>query len=153
ETGVQSSSLTQSGRLYAEMSSTVKSGVALANPNNQDVSVSIYFTDNTGNNFGQGSFILPANGQIAGFLNQQPFNGPATMMGTFTFNSSNPISVAAFRGYINERGEFLNTAMPVTPLNTGGSTQLLYPHLVPGDWISRIVLINSTDTALSGTLQ
>ena len=48
EAAVPSSPLISSGRLYAEVSSAVNTGVAMANPNGQPVTVTFHFTDTTG---------------------------------------------------------------------------------------------------------
>src|SRR5262245_56157913 len=74
EAGVPATTTIQSGRIFAEVGGPVNTGIALANPGNQDVMVSYYFTDSSGTDFKQGSLTLPANHQIAAFLNEPPFN-------------------------------------------------------------------------------
>src|SRR5262249_19195794 len=91
EAGVPTSPLIQSGRIYAEVNSSIKTGLAIANPNSQPATVSFFFTDSNGN-FGNGTTTISANGQIAKFLNEPPFNGPSSWTGTFTFSSSAPIA-------------------------------------------------------------
>ena len=96
ETSVAASPLIQEGRIYCSFSEVVKTGIAIANPNNQVASISFYFTDPDGNTFGSGTTTIPPGGQIvrflneapfAGFLNNVPFNGPAAAR-SFTFTSS-----------------------------------------------------------------
>ena len=154
EAAVPASPLISSGRLYAEVSSFVNTGVAMANPNGQPVTVNFHFTDTTGADFGQGSTIIPANGQIAKFLNQAPFNGGSALMGTFTFTASQPISVIALRGLTNERSEFLITTLPVADLSiTPGSDAFVFPHYADGGgWTTKLLLVNTTDTPMSGTI-
>jgi hypothetical protein len=154
EAAVPSSPLISSGRLYAEVSSFVNTGVAMANPNGQPATVTFHFTDTTGADFGQGSTIIPANGQIAKFLNEAPFNGGGALMGTFTFTASPPISVIALRGLTNERSEFLMTTLPVADLSvTPGSGAFVFPHYADGaGWITQLLLSNTTDTPMSGTI-
>jgi hypothetical protein len=154
EAAVPASPLISSGRLYAEASSTVNTGVAMANPNGQPVTVNFHFTDATGVDFGQGSTVIPADGQIAKFLNQAPFSGGSALMGTFTFTASQPISVVALRGLTNERSEFLLTTLPVADLSvTPGSDAFVFPHYADGGgWTSTLLLVNTTDTPMSGTI-
>jgi hypothetical protein len=156
ETGVPASAPTTSGRIYAETNGPVKTGIALANPSDQDTVVSFYFTDANGMNVRSGSFALSGNRQIAAFLDEQPFSGPASMEGTFTFNASPaPVSAIALRGFTNERGEFLMTTLPVSPLAQGfqGSV-MMFPHFVEGGgWTTGVVLINPTDAPLSGRVE
>jgi hypothetical protein len=155
EAGVPSTTTLQSGRLFADVGGPVNTGLALANPNNQDVAVSFYFTDGSGSNFGEGSFTLPANNQIAAFLSEQPFRLASPLTGTFTFNSSHPIAAIALRTFVNERNEMLITTVPVSPLGSGfGGSALLIPHFAAGrGWSTQVVLVNPGDTFLSGMLQ
>src|SRR4029078_222717 len=102
----------------------------------QDVAVSFYFTDAQGQDFGAGSTSIPANQQIAAFLDEQPFRGAAqdaiTAAKTFTFHASQPLSVAALRGFTNERGEFLMTTLPVADLSSLTSEPVIIPHFAEG---------------------
>src|SRR5262249_5237828 len=65
EAAVPASGLISSGRIYAEVAGPVNTGFAIANPNNTDVTISFYFTDSNGQNFGNGAFVLGASSQIA----------------------------------------------------------------------------------------
>src|SRR5207249_1139428 len=115
EAGVPAMAPVSAGRVYVEVNGAVNTGIAFANPNNQDAVISFYFTDAAGMDFGQGSFTLSSNGHTAAFINQSPFNGSRSMLGTFTFTSSLPVAVIAVRGFTNEHGEFLITTLPVAP--------------------------------------
>jgi hypothetical protein len=154
EAGVPGSPLIQSGRIYAEISNTVNTGVAIANPGSQVATISFFFTDSNGD-FGSGSTTIPANGQIATFLNQAPFNGRASMTGTFTFSSNVPVAVLALRGLINERSEFLLTTLSVTPLPAASSSDVIvFPHFASGGgWTTQVVLVNPTDKSLTGSVE
>jgi len=154
EAGVPASPLIQSGRIYAEVNGPVNTGLAIANPNSQPATISFFFTGANGD-FGSGTTTIPANGQTASFLNQPPFSGPASLSGSFTFNSSVPISVIAIRGYTNERSEFLITTLPVADLAAApASGAILFPHFADGGgWTTQIVLVNPTDNVLSGIVQ
>jgi hypothetical protein len=155
EAAVPSSPLISSGRIYAEVSSSVNTGVAMANPNGQPATINFHFTDGTGADFGQGSTVIAPNGQIATFLNQAPFNSGASVTGTFTFTASLPVSVIALRGLTNERSEFLITTLPVSDLSAiPVSDQILFPHFADGGgWTTQLLLVNTTDTPMSGSVQ
>jgi hypothetical protein len=154
EAGVPGSGLITSGRIYAEISGAINTGVAIANPTNQTATITFFFTDSSGD-FGGNVTTIPPNGHIAKFLNGAPFNGRSSMTGTFTFSSNIPVSVVALRGRVNERGEFLMTTLPVTDLSTALSTvPIVFPHFAAGaGWTTQIVLVNPTDAALSGGLE
>ena len=154
EAGVPASAAVQSGRVYCDVSGPVNTGIALANPSNQDAVLSFYFTDMAGNDFGQGSFTLNAANQISVFLNQAPFNGRPSMQGTFTFSSSVPVGVIAVRGFTNERGEFLITTLPVAPIPDTGTNATLLPHFAAGaGWTTQVILTNPSNNPLTGTVQ
>jgi hypothetical protein len=155
EAAVPASPLMSSGRFYAEVGTTVNTGVAIANPNGSPVTLSFYFTDRNGQNFGSGSTIIGVNSQIAAFLNQTPFNGGAAVFGSFTFTASAPVSVIALRGLTNERFEFLITALPVADLSAAAGTDtILFPHFADGGgWTTQILLVNTTDATMAGSIQ
>jgi hypothetical protein len=147
--------ITSSGRIYAEISGAVNTGIAIANPSNQPVSLTFHFTDGAGNDFGQGSTSIPSNGEIAGFLNQPPFNSSSNVAGTFTFTASAPVSVIALLGLTNERSEFLITTLPVADLSAAAGTgAIVIPTFADGGgWTTQILLINTTDNPMAGSIQ
>ncbi|PYR96495.1 MAG: hypothetical protein DMG12_26125, partial [Acidobacteria bacterium] len=73
ETGVPAVSPSRTGRIYAETTGVVRTGLAITNPNSEAVTLSFYFTDAQGQNFGGGTTVLEANRQTAAFLDEQPF--------------------------------------------------------------------------------
>jgi hypothetical protein len=153
EAGVPASAEVVSGRIYAEIQGPVNTGIALSNFDELDALVSFSFTDSNGNDFGAGSFTLPANHQMAAFLNQAPFNGGSEMQGSFTFRSSVPVGAIALHGLANERGEFLITTLPVAPLGAGMKTATL-PHFADGGgWTTQVALTNASDATQTGTVQ
>jgi hypothetical protein len=153
EASVPASPLLQSGRIYVEVKGGANTGIAFANPNLDDAQISFYFTDTAGKNFGAGSFTLPGLHQFAAFLNQAPFWGSNSMEGTFTFTSSRSVSAVALRGFNNERNEFLMTTLPMAEIGAGRTnTSMLLPHFaVGGGWSTTLILVNPTDSVVSGT--
>ena len=145
--------LITTGRMYVRLSGSVVTGAAFANPNNQSVSITYVFTDQTGTDSEPGFLVLDPNGQKALFFNQAPFSGaPAT--GTLSFISDAPVSIIGLRGFTNERPEFLLTAFPVSSLASLSTDTVIVPHWANGGGFSdRVVLINPTDQVISGTAQ
>ena len=154
EAGVPTSGLIQNGRIYAEVGGPVNTGLAIANPNNQPATVSFFFTDNAGTNFGSGNVTIPANGQIAKFLDEAPYSGGSNIRGTFTFASNVPVPVVALRGLTNERGEFLITTLPVVDLSASvGNSTVALPHFADGGgWTTQVILVNPKDASISGNI-
>jgi hypothetical protein len=154
ETGVPATPLIPSGRIYAEIDGAVNTGVAIANPTGAPATITFYFTGPTGN-FGNATTTVPANGQIAAFLDQAPFNATKPLVGTFTFTSTVPVAVTGIRTASNERGEVLLTALPVADLSSSAATgAAVLPHFVSGGaWTTHIALVNPGDSVLTGTIQ
>lgn len=154
EAGVPASPLMSSGRFYAEVSGPVNTGLAIANPNSEPVQVTFFFTDSNGQNFGRNTISIPAKGLVGRFLNESPFNSGSFARGTFTFTSSAPVSAVALRGFTNERGEFLITTLPVSPLSTAIGQRLVFPQLVDGGgWTTQLALVNPADDVITGTIE
>jgi hypothetical protein len=158
EATVPASPLMLSARVFAEIDGRVNTGVAIANPNTARIDVSFSFTDSAGVERRAGSIMIPGNGQVAAFLDQAPFNGPAPFTGSLTLVSPSPFAAIALRGLTNERSEFLLTTLPVSDLTVDPGSSLpafpaLFPHLaVGGGWVTQVVIVNPGDTTISGSV-
>lgn len=153
EASVPVSPLILSGRIFAEVAGPVNTGLAIANPNNQAVRIAFYFTDENGTDFGHNNTTIPANSQLAAFLDQAPF-GSTPVRGAFTFEANALVSAISLRGFTNERGDFLLTTLPVADLNPSLGVIATAPHFADGTgWRTQLVLINPTAQLLSGTVQ
>ena len=160
ETGVPAVSPSRTGRIYAETTGVVRTGLAITNPNSEAVTLSFYFTDAQGQNFGGGTTVLEANRQTAAFLDEQPFSTakslerPISAAKTFTFSASQPVAAIALRGFVNERGEFLMTTLPVADTSRLTSEATIIPHFAEGGgWATQVVLVNPGDASTTGTLR
>ncbi len=156
EAGVPAAPAIQNGRFFAEINGRANTGLAIANPNAVAAQISFNFAGvrSAGSTSpAPGSLVIPPNGQIAAFLNELPFNATAPFIGTFTFSSTAPVFITALRGFTNERSEFLITTLPVADLATAPTNETLYfPHFAAGGgWSTQLVLVNATDTDISGT--
>jgi len=142
------------GRIYAEVNSPINTGIAIANPNSTPVTISFNFTAQNGNDFGQSNFTLAANAQIARFLSDARFRAPS-FAGTFTFNASAPVGVISLRTLVNTRGEFLIFTQTVTPMpDTLSTGAVLMGHFADGGgWRTQLLLVNTSDVAVTGTVQ
>jgi hypothetical protein len=155
EAAVNASSLITSGRINAEVTGSVNTGLAIANPNSQSVTLTFYFTDSTGTNSTTGTTTINANSQIAKFLTETPFNSGPSFSGTFTFTASAPVAAVALRGLTNERPEFLITTLPIADLAAPATTDsVVFPHFAEGGgWATQIVLVNPGDQIISGSVE
>ena len=151
EAGIPASTPMTRGRIAVDVAGPANTGLAISNPNDSAATVSFVFTNADGQDFASGSFQLPAHGQIARFLDQPPFNIAPPSNGTLTFNSTVPVAAIALRGFINERNEFLMTSLPVADLNENFPSISYFPHFADGGgWSTRFILINPTDSPISG---
>jgi hypothetical protein len=157
EASVPASAPITRGRVFAEMSAGVNIGLALANPNTQPAVISFYFTDAAGRDLGQSSMTIAPGAQLARLLNQEPFHGPTSFVGTMTFSSTVPIGAIALRGLTNQRGEFLMTTLPVidpAPALPDPDTPLIIPHFADGGgWHTQVLLVNPTEASIGGTVE
>jgi len=159
EVSVPAANLINAGRIYAEVGNGVDTGIAIVNSSNAPVDVAFYFTDESGMQRSADVLTIPPKGQISKFLSQAPFNGGAAFRGTFTFFTlrNDPyltIGAVALRGFVNSRGEFMMTTLPVTPVGERGLfSGNTIPHFASGSgWSSEVILVNPTDTDLDGTI-
>jgi len=155
ETAVPGMTAITSGRTFAEVNGPINTGFAVMNPSSASVVVSFNFTDQAGNDLGQNSFTLAANAHIARFLSEAPFGLRSGFIGTLTFNSSAPVAVTAVRTLVNERSQFLMTAQPVVTLPDDISVgPVLLAHFADGGgWRTEVILINTTDSVITGTVE
>src|SRR3989441_3029242 len=154
ETGVPVSTMVTSGLLYVEVSGSVKTGLAIANPNNDDVKIDYVLTpsNNVQLSIG-GSLTISGNTQIAKFLDEWPF-GLAGNIGVLVFTASAPVGMTALRGYTNDRGELLVSTLPLLDPSAPLSTLPAYvpQFAVNGGWRTELILINTQDNPVSGTI-
>ena len=153
EAGVPATEAVRQGRIFAEVNDRVNTGLAIVNPNDAPATISFYFTDIEGERFGEDHFVLGAHKQTARFLNETPFNGGPSVLGTFTFTSSVPIAVIALRGLTNRDDEFLMTTLSVAPLASAATDTVYFPHFADGrGWETQVILVNPTDSMITGTV-
>jgi hypothetical protein len=154
EAGVPLTRSILAGRIYAEVEGPVSTGVAIANVNDEPATLSFYFTDLEGRDYGRGSTTLPARSQIACFLHESPFLGQVPFHGSFTFASSLPVAALALRTFANERSETLVTTFPVVEPGAVARDAVTLPHFADGGgWSTQVALLNATDAEQSGTVE
>jgi hypothetical protein len=166
EAAVPASALSLNKELFVEVVGNVTTGVAIANPNEAAATISFDFQDPLirfrGGGVNPGTVTIPAKSQIAGFINEPPFNNPAPYFGLMRFVSSIPVAVTSLRGLRNERSEFIMTAVNESDTSRQRGSNVLAPQAVVGylpliveggGWTTELVLRNPDfDDAAAGTL-
>lgn len=161
EAGVPAASIANTLRAYVESSSApgqpiISSGIAVVNPANSPVTVDVELTTLTGAATAfKRTLTLSANGQTAAFLNELFPNLPSAFQGILRASSqSSGIGAAVLRGRVNERGEFLITALPTTDeRTTSASAPAFFPHLVDGGGYTTQMILFSANQSNWGTLR
>jgi photosystem II stability/assembly factor-like uncharacterized protein len=150
-------------RMYAEVSGTAGPvvGLAIANPSGASVVATLTLTDLNGNPIGlTGSVTIPANGQIATYLNQVPGleSLPLPFQGLLRMSTSSTsgISPIGLRSRYNERGDLLiTTILPVVENSPSSADDLFFPHFADGGgFTTQFILFNGSGPQTStGTLR
>jgi uncharacterized protein affecting Mg2+/Co2+ transport len=154
ETGVAAVRPLMTAFGYVEIAGPVNTGLAIANPNNTDVTIDYTITDsNNVQNQIDGEIVIGANTQLSRFLTESPYSSRA-ITGTIVITASAPVAITILRGFTNERGEFLVSTLPVIEMPIQLTTTPAYlPHFaVGGGWRTEVILVNPIDTQISGTV-
>jgi hypothetical protein len=154
EAGISSGAAGTAFRLYTETSSSIRTGIAMANPAASAAAVTLELYQLDGSFTGLRSTLsIPANGQVALFLNQIPEFGslPADFRGVLRLASSTAILLNGLRGRYNERNDFLITTLPPVNEAAAASSSLFFPHIVDsGGYTTQFILIGGQ---AAGTLE
>ncbi len=154
EATVPAAPLVQGGLFYAMINGPVNTGLAIVNPNSEDVTISFSLIESDGRIRSGEPVTISKGSQIARFLTELPWGLPAPFEGTILFNSNAPVGITVLRGLTNERGDFLITTLPILdPSVLTASGPAFIPHFAAnGGWKTEIILINSSSTTSAGTL-
>ena len=132
----------------------MNTGLAIANPNNQDVNVSFYFTNEFGQNFGASSTVIPANGQISRFLDGAPFNGGSPILGNLYVRRVRAHCAGGDPRLLHRTFRVSDDDTIGDHLRLGATDTIVLPHFADGGgFTTQFVLVNPRDDTLSGTLQ
>ena len=97
EVSVPSSSLSSQHHVFAERDSTADTGIALANPGDQDISIALLLLDQDGQLAGQATIELLAGAQLAQFIDQI-FDGIGSdFQGSVHAQSDSEFAMVGFR--------------------------------------------------------
>jgi hypothetical protein len=145
------------GRIYVEVNSAVTTGIAILNPNPSAESITFHLTNTNGFDVSSGSFNIAGNQQISKLLTDPPFNAGSSFQGTLTYTATIGVAVTALRGHLNERNEILWSTLPIadpSAVSPPTPATVVMPHFVDGQgWSTQIVLVNTTDLPMTGTVQ
>ncbi len=157
EAGVAAVETIRAGRILVDERDSL-TGLALANPTNQAVTLDLTLRDASGTSAGTGTLDLPAGAQTARFVIDAPLfpDTPAGFVGSLTFvcRESGRVAAITIRQGTNSHSEPVFATLPVADLDQPGGAALVLPHVGAGQGLStQVVLINPTGSPVSGEIQ
>jgi hypothetical protein len=153
QAGILPSSLTTDAVVFVNTSSrlTRNTGVAIVNPQNQTVPVTLTLRRDDGTQFATSvTTNVNAMQQISRFVSELFTGLPADLVGTLTVTAPSPIGVVGlrFRGLNFSTIPITNVspaAVPSISAGVGGPGAVLLPQFaIGGGWASEIVLANTS---------
>jgi hypothetical protein len=154
QTGILAPPPRLSGRVFVELTDKIKSLIAIANPNDQDVSVDFSLTDDAGTSTDPVTVTIPAGGQFSNFVSESPISLPTGEARALSFSASLPVFVTALRFFTNERGDNLVSATPVADNATVATQPVVIPNFVDGfGWSSKVILVNNSEDEMRGEIR
>jgi hypothetical protein len=145
---------TVAARTSIESGNGIRTGIAISNPNAVPVTVTFVFTTSNGEQGRTGTLAVPPNGQTARFADEDPFNEGTSFSGSLSLYADQPVGITALRGRLNERNEFLVTALDVADLSDTREAPSVIPHYAAGGgWATSTILTNPFDAPIAGEIQ
>ncbi len=157
EAGVGAVQPIRAGRILVDERDSL-TGLALANPSDQSVTLDLTLRDAAGASIGTGVVVLPAGGQTARFVRDPPLfpSTPSGFVGSLTFvcRDSGRVAAITIRQGANSHGEPVFATLPVADLDESDTEALVLPHVGAGQGLStQVVLINRTGSPVSGEIR
>jgi len=146
----------RNGRIYALMQESPHTGIAIANPNSEQVVINFSYADAAGKPLYTSRLLLPPGDKSSTFLDESPLrpqSADLTRIQSFSFSASAPVAAAAVRILTNERKDLVMTSIPIANLDQAEGP-LTFPFYADGaGWQSEIQLVNTTSSTLYGNVQ
>jgi len=154
ETGIVAPPLRQSGRMFVEVTSQVRTVLSMVNPNDTDAGVDVFFTDTSGTSSTPVTLTVPAHGQLNQSAADSPLSVASDSTGTLNFTSTVPIFATVLRFLTNESSESLISTTPIADPSVVTNQPVVIPYLSDGaGWKTSVVLVNTTDTETLGEVR
>jgi hypothetical protein len=142
----------------------INTGVAVVNNGTAPANVTYVLRDLTGGILASGNGTIAAGNYFAKFIDNlsdvaPDFNLPsnfqtAIQFGSLQITSTQPLSVLALRGTMNQRNEFLITTTPVADLTQAlGNGSMYFPQFADGGgYTTSLILMNTSTQIETGSL-
>jgi subtilisin family serine protease len=146
ESGIPAATATMHARIYADLSGSHNTGLAIANVSSSGVSIAIdaYLSDGaTGMGWNSGPLLLAPNGHDAKFADQFITGLPAGFTGVLDISSTTPFAALTLRSLTNERNDFLMTTFPVADVGQAAPSPIVFPQIADGGgYVTEFIFIS-----------
>ena len=152
ESGIPVSGLTPSSRVFIDRRAGRDTGVALANPSNVPVNVTVraYTLDGVTPATPPRVLTLPARGHTAAVSGDLVGALPDGFTGVLGIEAPAPVAALALRFLGNERGELIMMTLPVADLTRAAPWPVVFPHIADGGGFrTQILLLGPASASLS----
>lgn len=163
ESGIPSATPTSHAHIFVDTLWGHDTGLAIANPNTPDVSITVqaFGLDGvTPMGTTLGPIALKGNGQTAAFVKQLITGLPEGFVGVLDvstpstlFGAGPPFVALTLRSLTNSRGDFLLTTFPVADANQPAPTPMIFPQIADGGgYQTQFILLSTSRSPGSTTL-
>jgi Leucine-rich repeat (LRR) protein len=153
ESGIPSAVSTTHARIFADLSGSHNTGLAIANiaSTNASIALNAFQMDGvTPIGTGQGPLPLTAYGHDAKFADQFITGLPTGFTGVLDISSTTPFAALTIRSLLNERHDFLMTTFPIADANAQAPSPIVFPQVVDGGgYVTQFIFISPTAASTS----
>jgi hypothetical protein len=146
ESGIPSAISTTHARIFADLSGSHNTGLAIANitSSNASIAISAFQMDGaTPIGTSQGPLPLSAHGHDAKFADQFISGLPAGFTGVLDISSTTLFAALTIRSLLNERHDFLMTTFPIANANAPAPSPIVFPQVVDGGgYVTQFIFIS-----------
>lgn len=149
ESGIPAANPTTHARIYVDTSGGHNTGLALAAPTGDPVSVVVSAFQSDGNTpAGTGkAVLLSGKGHTAQFVGEMISSFPSGFTGVLDIHSTSPFVALTLRSLDNRR-DFLLTTFPIADYSQPAVAPLVFPHIVDGGgYLTQFILLDTGDAA------
>ncbi len=151
--GVNPTEPLKSGLIFVDQTGPT-TGITLANPSDQSASPTLILRDESGRETARRTLDLAAK-QDSDVTISELFPGlPDGFRGTLAFESDQPLAGNGFRENINAYGESILSSVPAVDSASPLSAEpLVLPHIAAAGGTTDVVLVNTADQRVRGTIR
>jgi Zn-dependent metalloprotease len=148
ESGIASAPAGTRARIYVDKTNGHDTGVAVANPGNTPIQISMQAFQSDGSTAGQTTINLPANGHLAEFAAELITALPAGFKGIADLSSNSPFVALTLRDLFNGR-DIILTSFPAPDVSVAAPSPIIFPQIADGAGFSTQFIFISANSAAS----